>query len=116
MKYNMFIDDERYPPMGDGNLWVICRNKTDVQWYVESQGFPSFISFDHDLGEDQPTGLDIAAYLVDLDIDSNDSDDTTYGNLVDCAFYVHSQNPIGKANIEGLLNGYFKFCKKEANE
>lgn len=26
----------------------------------------------------------------------------------DFDYYVHSQNPIGKANIEGLINGYLK--------
>lgn len=34
-------------------------------------------------------------------------------NPADFAFFVHSQNPVGKANIEGLLNNYLEFKKNE---
>jgi len=34
--------------------------------------------------------------------------DSRYRFQKDFDFYVHSQNPVGKANIEGLLNGYLK--------
>lgn len=107
----MFIDDERYPP-NDGRMWVICRNKIDVEWYLETQGMPSFISFDHDLGEDQPTGYDIAKMLVDFDMASDEQDIVYWGTLRhNFSYYVHSQNPIGKANIEGLLDGYLNHFK-----
>lgn len=101
MSYQMFIDDERFPPKGD---WVICRNMRDVQREVSDRGFPSYVSFDHDLGENEPTGYAIALWMVDQDLDHN-------WMLDDWTFYVHSQNPIGKRNIEQLLNGYIGFKK-----
>tara|TARA_R110000851_G_scaffold32177_1_gene86533 strand:- start:722 stop:943 length:222 start_codon:yes stop_codon:yes gene_type:complete len=62
---------------------------------------PHFISFDHDLGADTPTGYDITKFLVELDLDAHQT-------LLpaDFDFYVHSQNPPGAANIEGLLRPY----------
>lgn len=98
MSYYLFLDDERYPP-DDGKLWHIARTMDDVKWLFERKGCPSFISFDHDLGDDQPSGMDIAKWIIESDLDC----EIIPPNF---AFYVHSQNPVGKANIEGLLNQY----------
>ena len=95
MSYRMFIDDERYP-VDDS---VIVRGYTDFYYMVVTRGFPHFISFDHDLG-DGPTGMDIAKSIVDMDIEG------IIDIPEDFSYYVHSQNPIGKGNIEGLLNNY----------
>ena len=102
MTWNLFLDDERFPPE-DGREWVICRNRGDVVLTIMARGMPSYISFDHDLGQDEPTGHDIAKLIVDWDMN-----DRYYSLPEDFSFYVHSQNPIGKANIEGLLNNYLK--------
>lgn len=47
------------------------------------------------------TGMDFAKWLVESDLDHN-------GSFLapEFDFYVHSQNPQGKANIEGLLRQY----------
>ncbi|ADO72997.1 cyclic-phosphate processing receiver domain-containing protein [Stigmatella aurantiaca] len=60
------------------------------------------ISFDHDLGENQGTGYDLAHWLVDQDHDG------AIRMLRDFAFNVHSANPVGTANISALLNSYLK--------
>lgn len=98
MTYKMFIDDERFPVDGDDS--IICRGMYGFKWITDRYGFPYYISFDHDLG-DGPTGYDIAKYIVSCDLD---------GGVLpeDFSFYVHSQNPIGKANIEGLLMNYLE--------
>lgn len=98
MTYKMFIDDERLPP-NDGTDWVICRNHTEVIQTMLQFGWPNFVSFDHDLGEDELTGMDIAWWFVDLDLSGDEMPD-------DFAFYVHSRNPIGAENIRHLLGGY----------
>lgn len=98
MHYNLFLDDERNPgkdfPPG---LSYVVRSYDEAIDYVNNYGLPAFISFDHDLGEEE-TGYDFAKWLVDyciiLDIKP------TFN------FYVHSQNPIGKTNIEELLNNF----------
>jgi hypothetical protein len=102
MTWNLFLDDERFPPE-DGREWVICRNRADVVLTIMSRGMPSYVSFDHDLGQDESTGHEIAKLIVDWDMN-----DRYYSLPEDFSFYVHSQNPIGKANIEGLLNNYLK--------
>lgn len=108
MTWNLFLDDERFPP-NDGREWVIARTCADATLEVLHRGFPSYISFDHDLGENQKTGHDFAKVLVENDIISGKKETREmYKFSKDFSFYVHSQNPIGKANIEGLLNGYLK--------
>jgi hypothetical protein len=120
MTWNLFIDDERHPRdvfWADNGIlsryheedWVIARNYEEALIEVLNRGFPSFVSFDHDLGPDERTGYDIAKQLVENDIISGDKESRrSYKFADDFEFFVHSQNPIGKANIEGLLNGYFK--------
>jgi hypothetical protein len=99
MSYRMFIDDERTPP-GDG-IWIIVRSFDDFTFALEMWGFPYYISFDHDLGDGVPTGYDIAHWIVGTDLNAG-------GKFLpaDFAFTVHSMNPIGAANIQGLLDNY----------
>jgi hypothetical protein len=96
----LFLDDERFPP-GTGEGWDIVRNMADATTYMRARGCPSFISFDHDLGEDQPTGYDLVNWMIERDLDEN-------GRFipVDFDFYVHSQNPTGRDNIILKLKAY----------
>ena len=121
MTWNLFIDDER--DMTDvtwapwqvqekyrNEEWVICRTCADALAEVLSRGFPKYVSFDHDLGRTKWTGHEFAKHLVDNDIISGNKESRqAYKFSTDFDFYVHSQNPIGKANIEGLLNNYLSF-------
>lgn len=70
MKYNLFLDDERFPVnrKGEGDQssaydltgnkkyflldWVIVRNFGDFVKTVEENGLPEIISFDHDLKDE----------------------------------------------------------------
>lgn len=104
--FKIFIDDERMPP-DDGSYWYIVRNFNQFKHVITTERFPNFISFDHDLGENEPTGYDIAHYIVELDLDHN----IIPGNF---KWYTHSQNPIGKANIDNLLTKYLDFKKKSS--
>ena len=56
----LFLDDVRDPPAGDES--VIVRSFAEAVEYVERHGIPAFISFDHDLGENVPTGHDFATH------------------------------------------------------
>jgi len=96
----LYVDDERTPrTRGD---WQIARSY-DQAVALMSEGCFSYISFDHDLGDDVPTGYDLAKWLVARDLDEG-------GKFipVDFGFNVHSANPVGRANIEGLLASYLK--------
>ena len=105
MTYRLFIDDERFPPDNDGRNWQIARDWDDVQMIVREHGMPNFISFDHDLGDHTHTGYDIVKFMVELDMDG----DPDFCLPKDLEFYVHSQNPIGKENIQAYLTNYLEF-------
>lgn len=96
--YALFLDDEREPV---GNDWVIVRSYDEAVAYVEGNGFPSYVSFDHDLGEGK-TGYDFAKWLVEKDMDEDWLPDNFF-------FYVHSQNPVGAENIRKYIIDYMRF-------
>jgi hypothetical protein len=128
MKY-LFLDDERMP--GDvtwtliggvgswGSDWSIVRScDAAIAWVLEN-GFPEVISFDHDLGyeewdtditgivvvtsaKEEKSGLDFAKWLIEYDMDTNTMPK-------DFRFTVHSMNPIGKQNIQQLLDKYIHY-------
>lgn len=98
----LFLDDVRevrdvYPD-DDPAGWMVCRSARTAQEAV-SRAWPDHVSFDHDLGDGVPTGMDFAKWLIELDLD-------TGGMPAGFTFRVHSANPPGAANIRGLLDGY----------
>lgn len=93
MGYTMFIDDERLP-VDDSS--VVCRSFQEAVECVKENGCPTHVDFDHDLG-DGPSGYDFAKWLVENCLDGGGFPDT---------FSVHSQNPVGKNNIESLMNNF----------
>ncbi|TDE38931.1 cyclic-phosphate processing receiver domain-containing protein [Antarcticimicrobium sediminis] len=114
MTYALFIDDERFPPE-DGLSWKIARNARQVEAILTQFGPPGFISFDHDLGDDEPTGHDIAHKLVDGDIGALPGTGYEAGLPLHFRFTVHSQNPVGARNIEALLTRYLEFRKRQTS-
>ena len=116
MSYNLIVDDERtinnivhYT----GNSfyktlkWHIVRNYDDFCSIINEKGLPNIISFDHDLGEfkdgKERSGKTCAEFIIDYCIDNN---------LNFPRYYVHSANPRGVKNIEGLI---IDFKKKKEN-
>ena len=97
MTYKLFIDDTREP---SDVTWVIVRSYDEAIAYIVSHGLPNFISFDHDLSDNSLTGYDIAKWIVESDLDG------TINIPEDFTYEIHSQNPIGAANIKGLLDSY----------
>ena len=93
----LYIDDLRTPEF---QYDFIARTSQDAIDFIELNGCPKFISFDHDLGGDD-TAMRVVKYLVEKDLDNPFIPE-------DFDFYVHSANPVGKLNIEGYLISYFK--------
>jgi hypothetical protein len=113
MSYNLFIDDERVPmdvkwgTWQDQALyrdadWVIARNWGDVLEIVLTFGFPKLISFDHDLGEDEKTGYEIARKLCDMIMDGIPLPENF-------DYMVHSKNPVGAQNISNYMESFLKY-------
>lgn len=118
---NLFLDDLRsldmIYPNANPEDYTIVRDYYQFINYITKFGLPHFISFDHDLGfehtrfyfengghENPPdpltanfkekTGYDCAKWLVEYCFDNKKQLPQ---------WYVHSHNPVGKANIEAYL-------------
>ncbi len=100
----LFIDDERFPP-NDGCEWVIVRSCIEAEIYIRNNGCPVHISFDHDLGDGVGTGFDVVKFMIEAHLDNVITIPDNF------TFYVHSQNPVGKANIESLLSSFLEHIK-----
>lgn len=85
--------------------WVIVRSFSEFKTYIENNEIPDFISLDHDLGcneygEEYPSGYHACKWLAHY-LRKKES----FGlPIVLC----HSQNPIGKENIEYYWNNFLK--------
>lgn len=129
----LFLDDLRVPTdcpkihymlyrVPDLNIynddWDIVRSHGQFIKWIEENGLPDIVSFDHDLGDDtnlrgvlpieewfdidnnrEYTGMDSAKWLVDYCLDND---------LTLPEFIVHSANPSGYENIDGLLTSFKK--------
>ncbi len=103
MSYKLFLDDIRLPVDDD---WVIVRNFAAATNYVMKNGYPSEVSFDHDLGDHEPTGYAFAKWLVERDLDFGDMP-------ANFKFTVHSANPVGAENIQRLLDNYLDYKRRK---
>lgn len=100
----LYLDDIRIPTTSG---MAIVRSYDDAVHFMRKYGCPEYISFDHDLGdEDEHSGLDVAKWMIEKDLDNN-------GTFIPPGFTytVHSANPPGAENIDGLLKSYL-FHKK----
>jgi hypothetical protein len=128
MSYYLFLDDVRLPHNVADYIrpvelrsayrlrrWRTARNYEKFVETIEKHGLPRVVSFDHDLapehyyspgpeGFHEKTGLSCAKWLCDYCMKTGES-------LPTCI--VHSQNPVGRENIESYL---FSFQKHRHNE
>jgi len=126
----LFLDDIREPigafhlvPNESKHLylednWILVRSYLEFVEYIKNNDFPDLISFDHDLSTDhyqidfddwesfsseqlgvEETGLDCAKWLVNY---------CEENNLKLPEFVVHSQNPVGRKNIDMYLKNAIK--------
>lgn len=98
--FSLYLDDERNPKTA--RSWTVVRDYDDFVSAVTTRGFPAVISFDHDLGEDSPSGMACAKWLVDLGIDMGLDPNEIEWN-------VNSANPVGAENIRGLYKSWCRF-------
>lgn len=123
----LFLDDVRVPL--DCLIYVsnpedykkndfdIVRSYDEFVEYIEKNGLPDLISFDHDLADEhynpsnwnsyrsyvEKTGYDAAKWLVEYCIDEN---------LDIPQILIHSMNPVGRKNIESIFQNYMKYKNK----
>lgn len=105
MGWRLFIDDERMPVREDE--WFIARDFDDAAFLVIKNGIPNYISFDHDLGHG-PTGAAFVDWLIEHMLDEG----IKFPDSFD--YFVHSQNPIGAANIRAKMDAAIKHIGYES--
>ena len=98
MSYILFLDDEREPSFTGA---VVVRNYETAISLIQSRGIPEFLCLDHDLGEEK-TGYDFVKWLCQY-ADDNHLD------IRDMKYDVHSQNPIGRCNMQNYLESYMRY-------
>ena len=101
MSYTLFIDDVRSPTpdLGRPELAINVAEAIDL---VNILGLPERISFDHDLGKNEPTAMIFMKWLVEGHLDER-FDLNTIKEII-----IHSANPVGAGNLQGLWNGFAK--------
>lgn len=105
--------------------WV--KNAEEFEDWIRRNGLPDYISFDHDLGVEHYTP---SCYWEDYQLSAahQESKDYTEKTGHACAVWltkyclsekcllppclVHSANPVGAANIRGVLNSFVKFQRE----
>ncbi len=125
MKTLLWLDDYR-DPLADNGKWLVfspiprenlkvvwCKNYDDFVEEITYNGLPDAICFDHDLGltgeyyeennlpapEIDKTGYDCAKWLVDYCFNKQQ---------VLPPYSIQSANPVGKENIDKVLQHYIK--------
>jgi len=89
----IWLDDERRPPPRVPFEWFWVSRVDTVKELIR-EGLVCEISFDHDLGEDQPTGYDLAKWI---------EEGAAQGEISTIIWEVHSQNPVGAENIRRAM-------------
>lgn len=107
----LWLDDVRNPrdrkiqkkfgACGD-EIWVKTIEEA-LQWIENPELRITSISFDHDLGEDIPTGYDLAKWFEER---------AFYGLTAQIEWRVHSANPVGAKNITSAMKNADRFWER----
>lgn len=87
----LWLDDER--PMPDGFDLHVKTSREAIKAIRE--GGVSMVSLDHDLGEGNGTGYEVAKYIEEAAFN---------GALIPMEIRVHSANPVGRNNIRRCID------------
>lgn len=115
----IFLDDERNPedvfwinyPKNITDIYIVRTYKEFVKAvneYLHKDSIEDILfSFDHDIQDFnsdgyENTGKTCAIYLVEYMLNNPELDEVKDK----LSFIIHSQNPIGKQNIESYINNY----------
>lgn len=103
----IFLDDEREPDdidrINNPDDWVVVRDVESFKDVVNNHGGPITVSFDHDLGDDVPNGMEAARWLTENAITVQE-------------YFVHSANPVGAENIRSLMGQWVRFCSNHSED
>ena len=87
----LYIDDIRTPQL---QCWAIARSSQEAMDWVDKNGIPDIISFDHDLGGDDTVMVFLKKFVE------------KYPDGYKIKYYIHSANPIGRLNIQSFIDSW----------
>lgn len=105
----LWIDDVRKPPT---DSWTWCKTSKEafdligLVIAVKTDPLHFVISFDHDLGETDTT-IPIAKYFEELAYNGVD---------FKLEWTIHSANPVGKANLQRILESMERFQREKTGD
>lgn len=118
--YGLFLDDERNPEdvtwikYPDNVEWIVVRDSSEFFQKFHELHFQDnefFVSFDHDIQEieygSETTGYDILKIMLNI---------VGINSIPVPVCYFHTQNPIGKENMEMYYKNFVEFYKKRGNK
>lgn len=129
MKYNLFLDDERFPqqvhwiklPLPSAE-YVIVRNFDQFVTMIENNGLPEHLSLDHDLAFSHYAALDEFSDPKVYDEFAAANEKTGYhclkwlidycaakGDLPLPKLTYHTLNSVGKVNMKALAESYDRY-------
>ena len=86
----VWLDDLRFPPE-EYNVWAKTAEECIA---ILNTGGVTSLSFDHDLGEGNGTGYDVACWIEKA---------AFFGRLSKIQWRVHSMNSVGAKNIKAAM-------------
>lgn len=96
----LFLDDQRdpceVPRLGDPDKWVVVHTAAECIAVLQRGGVEA-ISLDHDLGVGYGTGYEVAVWLEEA---------YERGDPVPVLVYLHTGNPVGRANMRAALRKF----------
>jgi hypothetical protein len=99
--YNIKSDWLKFSPIGYNVEIIWVKNYYEFIEWIEVNGLPDAIYFDHDLGIGN-TGYDCAKWLVDFCMDNN---------FKLPIYNIQSSNSVGIENIDMLFKNYIKYVE-----
>ena len=123
MSYFLFLDDYRIPEdafdytkneLYINKKWLVVRSYDDFVKFIQENGVPHTVSFDHDLADahytqeeiipydsyEEKTGFDCATWLINYCMDNK--------LQLPTGILIHSMNPVGSKNIKSVFSTYNK--------
>ena len=99
----IWLDDMRTPPK-DSHWDMWAKNAADCILAIQT-GRVKFISFDHDLQNEseKESGYSVAKFI---------EEGAARGTVKPIAWAIHSDNPVGRMNIEAAMKSAERFWTK----
>lgn len=91
----LYIDDVRTPPTTD---FIVVRSSEEAICFIKQNGWPTFMSLDHDLGGEDTTMVFLKRLVNEVWDGTTNPPDYT----------IHSANPVGSKNIESFMESWKK--------